>query len=194
MPRPVRELRVGEPFQRERRARPPGALAVLVPGALELRLFMPWPRAEIVEAVRTGPVTGALVELPSTLLVAARFGEEGDGLGWTLVRYVHVLAPGGREGVPAFLREPGPVDLRVVVVDSETSLIHALRRVPLPPAAVRRLAAAVWRQVEEPGDPADAEAAIAAAAADPAALDALLGGPRAARIDADGLDLPIFAL
>jgi len=171
-----RVRRLGERYERHRATWPSGQELVLREGALALTLFLPRPRAHEVEAVRTGDQEVVLIELPGVLIVATRWGfGDDDGLGWVVEPYDQRRAEPASP-FPDWLRTWSSMELRTVLVDSDTGLIHALRVAELPPAAVRRVAAAIWRQVEEP---VDAEVAAASVAELPDAAEDLLAIPGA---------------
>lgn len=171
-----RVRRLGERYERHRATWPSGQELVLRAGALGLTLFLPRPRAHEVEAVRTGDQEVVLAELPGVLVLATRWGfGDDDGLGWVVEPYDQRRADPASP-FPDWLRTWSTVELWTVLVDADTGLIHALRVAALPPAAVRRIAAAIWRQVEEP---VPAEVAEASVAGLPEAPEDLVGLPGA---------------
>jgi hypothetical protein len=167
--------RLGERYERHRATWPTGQELALREGAFDLTLFLPRPRAHEVEAVRTGEQELILAELPGVLVVATRWGPDvGDGLGWVVEPYDQRRAAPASP-FPDWLRTWSSMELRTVLVDADTGLIHGLRVAVLPPAAVRRIAAAVWRQVEEPVGADVAEETLASLPESPEELAAVPG-------------------
>jgi hypothetical protein len=172
----TRVRRLGERYERHRVAWPSGQQIALRERAFELTIFLPRPRAQEVEAVRTSDQEILLAELPGVLVVATRWGFEAsaDGLDWVVAPYDHRRAA-PTAPFPDWLRTWGAFELRTVLVDTDTGLIHALRVSELPPAGVRRVAAAIWRQVEEPVDADVADATVAGLPEQPEELATVAG-------------------
>jgi hypothetical protein len=139
-------LRVGAPYNSNRRSWPEGAEYNFRGGEHELLLLFPDPSAEEIAAVATGEAELALfVEQPAVLLLY-RFGGEG-GSPWSDAPYTWHLVPAYERPLPT---DEEQTALRVVLVDAGDGIVKALRLVLLAPGFTKALHDAIHAQAATP--------------------------------------------
>jgi hypothetical protein len=148
----VIRLAIGQPYIADRDSWPDGAIEYnYAGGGHELRMFWSAPTDAEVKAVRRGRMDlGLLVEPPVITLVWKIEGATD----WSDCPYtIHRVEPGRRQLPPIDASPQDRALLTVLLVDSDTGILRAIRALTLPPLATAQLHAAIRAQAAAPFDP-----------------------------------------
>jgi hypothetical protein len=143
---------VGKPYTPGRRNWPENVEYNYRQHTHELRMFLgnlkPWE----IEAIKTGPCEFALVVDGDVLFLLYHFGEgRREAVPWSDAPYSWYLVPEDQRGLPEPAGMPEPHDtMQIVLVDSLTGIIKALRMVSFSPAFTVAIRSALRDQAERP--------------------------------------------
>jgi hypothetical protein len=136
--------RVGELFRHGHYSWPAGSRFTYSPGGLELTLFHPEIRDDMVDDVRRGEAEFAMIIEPSVIVLAYRFGH---AILWEDVPYSWHLQPADWRVVPSITHSPETRALLwISLVGANDGIIHAQRGIALSPSFTLALNRAIRAQ------------------------------------------------
>lgn len=177
-------LQVGKPYIAGKDCWPERVEYNFRDGAHELRLFIPGVMPDEVRAVAQGPVDFGMARRP---IVGAHnmaqapliffFYQFGDSIPWSDAPYSWWMVPEDQRQLPSELDgvKEQPL-LQIVLVESLTGIVRALRVVSLQPQFAKALHGAIRQQTELPFEQGPFDAALKATYSQFRTTDALMRG------------------
>ena len=113
-----------------------------------LQLFLPNPSPREMKAILAGKVSFNLVTYPECLFLLVQF----EGMPWWDAPYSWWIVPENQRIQPPELKENESLLLFIVLVNANTGIVEALRKISLPESFSEALIKAVKEQIQNPVD------------------------------------------